>query len=145
MSNALFPKKTICYYKDKIVSLPSYLYDGNVYTVKTSLSWDSPWCWWIIWENGFNGKHIWKYILFILLHILYQQQHSWVACLPVSQSKYQCLPTEPLFFILEKTNIRSLNMTWSQNQDWLNSDQTKENENKQGKSEGNLMDDLKQQ
>ena len=56
-----------------------------------------------------------KYTLFILLHILYQQQHSWVACLPVSQSKYWCLPTEPLFFILEKANtctcIWSLNTT----------------------------------
>ena len=38
-----FYKKTISYYKDKIVSPPSYLYNGNVYTVKTtSLSCDSP-------------------------------------------------------------------------------------------------------
>ena len=55
-----FYKKTISYYKDKIVSPPSYLYGGNVYTVKTRSLWgDSPWCLCIIWENGITGKHIW--------------------------------------------------------------------------------------
>ena len=40
----IFANAGISHYKDKLVSLPSYLYNGNANTVKTTfLSWDGPW------------------------------------------------------------------------------------------------------
>ena len=100
--------------KDKLISLPSYLYNGNAYTIRTKfLSWDGP-CFFV---HNLGKWHHWQAHIniysqvFFFLHILYHQQHPWVACLPVSQSKYWCLPTWPFIFFIKMWSLNTTVIT----------------------------------
>ena len=98
--------------KDKLVSLPSYLYNGNAYTVKTTfLSWDGPWFLCIIWENGITAKHIkniYTKVFFIYLFKFFTYFVPSTAP-KISTDLYQL---NHYFFILEKKpNMWSLNTT----------------------------------
>ena len=66
----IFANTGISHDKQKLVSLPSYLYNGNAYTVNTTfLPWESPCFLCIIWGNGITGKHIWIYTLKYFFYI----------------------------------------------------------------------------